>query len=126
MKIPTIRTHAGGALAALLLAACAGSAPTGSGMAPTPAGAPAAVKINEADVSFMAGMIPHHAQAVLIAGWAPSHGASPAVQRLCERIVVGQRDEIQLMQNWLRGKGQDVPPANATRMRMKMDGMMHD
>ena len=30
---------------------------------------------SEADVQFMSGMIPHHAQAVLIAGWAPSHGA---------------------------------------------------
>src|SRR5712671_6890435 len=29
-----------------------------------------------ADVRFMAGMIGHHAQAVLMGGWAPSHGAS--------------------------------------------------
>src|SRR2546422_4398833 len=47
-----------------------------------------------ADVRFMAGMIGHHAQAVLMAGWAPSHGASPAVRVLCERIVVAQNDEI--------------------------------
>jgi uncharacterized protein (DUF305 family) len=46
----------------------------------------------QADVAFMSGMIAHHAQAVQIAGWAPSHGASPAVRRLCERIVVAQRD----------------------------------
>src|SRR5439155_1315786 len=46
-----------------------------------------------ADVHFMTGMIGHHAQAVLIAGWAPSHAASAAVRALCERIVVGQRDE---------------------------------
>src|SRR5438445_11689728 len=41
----------------------------------------------DADVRFMAGMIGHHAQAVLMAGWAPSHGASVALRALCERIV---------------------------------------
>ena len=62
---------------------------------------------SEADVEFMAGMIPHHAQAVLIAGWAASHGARPDVRTLCERMVVGQRDEIEFMRNWLRDRGAD-------------------
>ena len=62
-----------------------------------------------ADVHFMAGMIVHHAQAVLIAGWAPTHDASPALRALCERIVVGQRDEIAVMQRWLRERHQPVP-----------------
>src|SRR3989440_545536 len=57
----------------------------------------------------MAGMIVHHAQAVLIAGWAPTHAASPALRALCERIVVGQRDEIAVMQRWLRERHQPVP-----------------
>jgi uncharacterized protein (DUF305 family) len=73
----------------------------------------------------MSGMIPHHAQAVLIAGWAPTHGARSDVRILCERIVVGQRDEIALMQTWLRDRGQVVPAANATHMTMMMDGMEH-
>jgi len=30
----------------------------------------------------------------IMAGWAPSHGARPDVAVLCERIVVGQRDEM--------------------------------
>ena len=81
---------------------------------------------NEADVAFMAGMIPHHAQAVLIAGWAASHGARPDVRTLCERIVVGQRDEIETMRNWLRDRGEDVPAADATHHRMKMNGVEHD
>ena len=63
--------------------------------------------INEADVEFMSGMIPHHAQAVLIAGWAESHGARRDVLVLCQRIVVGQRDEIGLMQRWLRERGRE-------------------
>jgi uncharacterized protein (DUF305 family) len=79
-----------------------------------------------ADVDFMSGMIPHHAQAVLIASWAASHGARPDVRTLCERMVVGQRDEIEFMRNWLRDRGQPVPPPNATHHRMKMNGVEHD
>lgn len=63
----------------------------------------------DADVAFMSGMIAHHAQAVQMAGWAPSHRASPAVRRLCERIVVAQRDEIAFMQQWLKDRGLPVP-----------------
>src|SRR5262245_20178597 len=76
-----------------------------------------------ADVHFMTGMIGHHAQAVLMAGWAPTHGASPSLQALCERIVVGQNDEINTMQRWLRDRGQPVPEADA-KMDM-MPGMSH-
>src|SRR5205823_10131093 len=45
---------------------------------------------------------------------------------LCERIVVGQSDEIRLMQTWLADRGQPVPDAKDTRMHMKMNGMEHD
>lgn len=76
-----------------------------------------------ADVQFMAGMIDHHAQAVLIAGWAPSHGASASVRVLCERIVVAQRDEIAMMQRWLRERHETVPDGDP-RGHM-MAGMAH-
>jgi uncharacterized protein (DUF305 family) len=66
----------------------------------------------EADVRFMTGMIVHHGQAVLIAGWAPSHGASRAVRTLCERIVVAQQDEIAFMQRWLRERHEMLPSAD--------------
>src|SRR5215218_10279720 len=65
-----------------------------------------------ADVKFMQGMIHHHAQAILISKSAPSHGASAAVQRLCERIIVAQRDEIMMMSAWLRQRSQEVPAAD--------------
>jgi uncharacterized protein (DUF305 family) len=71
-----------------------------------------------ADVAFMSGMIHHHAQAVLMAGWAPSHGASQAIRALCERIVVGQRDEIALMQRWLRDRHETVPDGDASHDMM--------
>src|SRR6266705_1635208 len=76
-----------------------------------------------ADVHFVAGMIGHHAQAIQMAGWAPSHGASPSVQVLCERIVVAQNDEIVFAQRWLREHGEYVPPADP-RGRI-MQGMDH-
>ena len=61
---------------------------------------------------FVSGMIGHHAQAIQMAGWAPSHGASPAVRVLCERIVVAQNDEIVFSQRWLREHNEVVPPAD--------------
>src|SRR2546425_1173591 len=76
-----------------------------------------------ADVHFMSGMIYHHAQAVLIAGWAPTHDASPSLRALCERIVVGQRDEIMLMRRWLQARHEDIPDTNAAHDTMP--GMDH-
>jgi uncharacterized protein (DUF305 family) len=75
----------------------------------------------------MSGMIPHHAQAVVMAGWCDSHGARKDLAVLCGRILVGQRDEIKLMQQWLSDRGLAVPDATSTRHRMKMpNGMEHD
>ena len=104
-------------------AGCA-SAPS-SGLHATPPGL-GRLPYAEADVDFMAGMIPHHAQAVIMAGWAPSHGARKDVAILCERIVVEQRDEIAMMRTWLADRGQTVPDATSTRHRMKMNGIEHD
>ena len=81
---------------------------------------------SDADIAFITGMIPHHAQAVIMAGWAPTHGARSDVAILCERIVVGQADEIRSMQQWLSDHGLPVPDATATRMKMKMNGVEHD
>jgi len=81
---------------------------------------------SDADIDFMTGMIPHHAQAVIMAGWAPSHGARSDIGILCERIVVGQADEIRSMQTWLDDRSLPVPDAKSTRMKMKMNGVEHD
>jgi uncharacterized protein (DUF305 family) len=62
-----------------------------------------------ADIAFMTGMIHHHAQAIAMSRWAPTHGASAAVQRLAARIINAQRDEIGTMQRWLRVRNQPVP-----------------
>jgi uncharacterized protein (DUF305 family) len=73
-----------------------------------------------ADIRFMSGMIGHHAQAIVMAGWAPSHGASPSVRTLCQRIINAQQDEIITMQRWLRDRRQPVPEADTTAMAMTM------
>jgi len=71
-------------------------------------------------------MIGHHAQALVMAGWAPSHGASPAIQTLAGRIINAQRDEIATLQTWLRDRGLAVPEAKPGPMRMTMNGVEHD
>jgi uncharacterized protein (DUF305 family) len=80
----------------------------------------------EADVHFMTSMIGHHAQAIVMAGWAPTHGASASVRTLAERITNAQRDEIATMQRWLRDRRQPVPevsPAGQTTMMHDMPDM---
>ena len=81
---------------------------------------------NQADVDFMQGMIPHHAQAVKMGRWAPTRGSNKQLLVLCERIVVGQRDEINMMRQWLSDRGQEVPAADAMRHKMKMGDMVHE
>jgi len=83
----------------------------------------------QADIDFMDGMIAHHAQAIVMAKWAPSHGASASLLTLCARIINAQRDEIRTMQNWLRDRNQAVPvPDTLTGkgMMMKMNGSDHE
>jgi len=70
------------------------------------------------DVAFMSGMIYHHAQAILIAKWAPTHAASPSVRTLCERIEAAQTDEITLLSSWLSDRQQAVPHPDPEHMMM--------
>jgi uncharacterized protein (DUF305 family) len=79
----------------------------------------------EADIHFMSGMIGHHAQAIEMARWAPSHGAAAAVRTLAERIINAQQDEIARMQTWLADRLQPVPEATSAGLKMKMNGVEH-
>lgn len=122
MTSMTARAMAAGLLVALTLGGCASRSPEAAATAPatataTPSSRPSPA---EPDVRFMTDMIGHHSQAVRIAGWAPSHDASPAVQRLAERIVVGQNDEIALLTRWLRNHGQPVPATDSTHQMHQM------
>jgi uncharacterized protein (DUF305 family) len=122
-------------LIALTAVACTNAT---SGVAQTPApgrGEPAAIAqaradsarlpYTAADIHFMSSMIGHHAQAIVMAGWAPTHGASRSVRTLCERIINAQQDEIITMQRWLRDRRQPVPDGTTMGMKMVMDGVEH-
>lgn len=119
--------------AALALAACGGSHQAAVQPSPHPAAqspsrsAVARVRADslshpytQADVDFMSHMIGHHAQALVMSGWAPTHGASPSVRILAERIINGQQDEIASMQRWLRDRGKPVSDAHPMAMTMPM------
>lgn len=86
----------------------------------------AAAQFAPADVEFMQGMIPHHAQAVIMARWAPTHGARADIRILCERIAVAQSDEIRMMRRWLGERKQEMPDSLSTKHVMKMGGMVHE
>jgi uncharacterized protein (DUF305 family) len=114
MTVPRLAHVALGS--ALFLAGCASATPAPrSDFVMGQAGATARARADslrypytKADIDFMSGMIHHHAQAILISRWAPTHGASPAVLRLTARIINAQTDEINLMQHWLRDRNQDA------------------
>ena len=87
--------------------------------------APAGKDYTPADVAFMQGMIYHHTQALLMAGWAPARAASADVQTLCARIISGQKDEIAIMAQWLSERHEPVPHPEPEHMMHGMaDHMM--
>jgi len=122
---------ASGLAFALATAGCAGSPSSSS---PTPAsegnvprivqpGAPgqsarsyAAQEIAEvegvsytpADVRFMQGMIPHHQQALVMTDLVRRYATTDAVRQMALRMEISQRDEIDLMETWLRNHGEPV------------------
>ena len=135
--MPTLLRWIPAALAAALTA-CGHSAGAAPEPSPQPVAGDAATRsaervradsvrrpYTEADVRFMSDMIGHHAQALVMAGWAPTHGANPSVRTLAARIINAQQDEIATMQQWLGDRGQPVPEAHARPMPgMLMPGML--
>ncbi|MGY1718308.1 DUF305 domain-containing protein [Blastococcus sp. SYSU DS0552] len=107
---------------ALVLAGCgndtdvAGHGSMTGSTAPS-AGASAGTQdaFNDADVSFAAGMIAHHQQALAMAQLADDRAADPRVRDLAERIEAAQGPEIEILRGWLDQWGAEP-----------MDGMGHD
>lgn len=115
---PTLRgtLRAVAASACVLAPACSAATATAGGSATSPASASeraaradSARAYTAADVEFMRGMIHHHAQALVMSRMAPTHDASPEVRLLARRILNGQAGEIELMQDWLRDRGEPAP-----------------
>lgn len=66
---------------------------------------PAPPTPNEADLEFLAMMVPHHAQAVEMAELADKHATSRPVRALADRIRAAQGPEIVLMSSLLEEAG---------------------
>ncbi|GAA1165961.1 DUF305 domain-containing protein [Ornithinimicrobium humiphilum] len=62
----------------------------------------------EEDLDFLRGMLLHHAQALEMTALVPERGASEEVALFAERMQLSQEGEIELMQDWLRERGEPV------------------
>lgn len=83
----------------------------------------AKMRFTQADTDFMTGMIGHHAQALIMSELAPKNGASSSVRILAARIINAQKDEINLMQTWLRDREQPVPEVHIDGLNLMIHGM---
>ena len=88
----------------------------------------AGIRYSEADVRFMQGMISHHAQALEMTELLDSRTESEAMRQTARRIDLSQEDEIEMMQDWLRERGQEVTALDAHHApgAMRMPGMLTD
>ena len=86
----------------------------------------AATTATVADVSFMQGMIGHHAQALEMTTLLPSRTSRDDMRLLARRIELSQADEIGWMQRWLQVHGLAVPDAHAHHVpgAVLMPGML--
>jgi uncharacterized protein (DUF305 family) len=114
-------------LATVALPACGGHDSHSSGNTDaTSLSIVADATFNDADVAFTQDMIPHHEQAIEMAGIAldPKAAAGPEVTDLATRIQGAQDPEIATMKGWLTAWGQpemgDLPDHDMS----SMDGMM--
>jgi uncharacterized protein (DUF305 family) len=62
-----------------------------------------------ADVAFAQNMIPHHQQAFELIGLIAERSASRDLSKLAERMEISQRDEIDLLEDWLTARDEEVP-----------------
>ncbi len=85
--------------------------------------APPVPQATEADVTFMQGMIHHHAQALDMTDLIAARSSDPDMQKLGLRIHVSQTDEIKMMQRWLQARGQEAPDPRAHHDMPGMEGM---
>ncbi|MET9252823.1 DUF305 domain-containing protein [Streptomyces sp. NPDC003717] len=115
------------ATAALVLAACGGDGGH-DGAHGTPSASPAnpeagAQAHNAQDVAFAQGMVPHHRQALEMAGMASGRAASAKVKDLAARIEKAQDPEITTMTGWLTAWGEKVPGTAHSEHSDGMSGM---
>ncbi len=76
---------------------------------------------SEAD--FIAGMIPHHQEAVDAAREVAERGERPEVRALARDIVTTQADEIATLRAWLADGTPEAPPAPYAPMMRALTGL---
>ena len=88
----------------------------------------AGIRFTEGDARFMQGMISHHAQALEMTELLDTRTESNAMRQTGRRIDLSQEDEIEMMQDWLRTRGQAVTEIDAHHApdAMRMPGMLTD
>jgi uncharacterized protein (DUF305 family) len=84
------------------------------------------VQHTPADVRFMQGMIGHHTQALEMVALVPSRTSRDEMRLLARRIEVSQADEIKMMEEWLKQRGQPLPDPHAHHAQgaVLMPGML--
>lgn len=92
------------ALATISLGAC--SSDDGGSTEGQASGASAEAEHNDADVTFVQGMIPHHEQAIEMAQLAARNAEDERVIELAEGIEAAQAPEIEQMRGWLEAWGE--------------------
>jgi uncharacterized protein (DUF305 family) len=91
-------------LAALVLAACGSDEdPIAAGSAP--AGDEESASFNDADISFIQGMIPHHQQATEMAALVAERSEREELRSFADKIIADQSAEIEEMQGLLAAAG---------------------
>jgi uncharacterized protein (DUF305 family) len=112
-----------------ILAALAVTSLALAGCAASPTASNESAAFNEADVTFLTDMIPHHAQALLMVDMTDGRELTPEFAELTTGIEAAQGPEIDQMSAWLDEWGYDVPDATSHMGMMTDDngmGMMTD
>jgi uncharacterized protein (DUF305 family) len=71
------------------------------------------VRHRAADTRFMQGMIGHHAQALEMVALVGGRSRNEGLKRFALRIDVSQRDEMQMMREWLERRAEALPDPHA-------------
>ena len=88
----------------------------------------AAISYTDGDVKFMQGMISHHAQALEMTMLLEDRTQRDVMRQLAQRIDISQEDEIEMMQDWLRGRDLTAPERDTHHRQgfTAMPGMLTD
>lgn len=81
------------------------------------------VEHNDADVTFMQDMLPHHAQALQMTAMVGARTQREDLPLFARRMDISQDDEMAQIERWLEVRDEPVPDADAGPDHGGMDGM---